>query len=165
MHSATKYLSGHSDVLLGAIVTADDELYACSRGGATCRRDARARSRPGWRCAACAPCTCGSSAPRPTPELVTPAGGAPRGRESATRASAAIIAIEVAQGAMAADLLRHKTRAVGARHEPRRCRVDLGAPPRWKAEPATIPEGLVRLSVGIEDVDDLWNDLGGASTA
>ena len=30
---------------------------------------------------------------------------------------------------------------------------------RWKAEAATIPDGLVRLSVGIEDVDDLWDDL------
>ena len=36
---------------------------------------------------------------------------------------------------------------------------------RWKSEPATIPEGLVRLSVGIEDVEDLWDDLrAGAST-
>ena len=26
----------------------------------------------------------------------------------------------------------------------------------------TIPEGLVRLSVGIEDVEDLWADLSGA---
>ena len=30
---------------------------------------------------------------------------------------------------------------------------------RWKAEAATIPEGLLRLSVGIEDVEDLWADL------
>ena len=30
---------------------------------------------------------------------------------------------------------------------------------RWKSEPATIPDGLVRLSVGVEDVDDLWADL------
>ena len=30
---------------------------------------------------------------------------------------------------------------------------------RWKTEPATIPEGLVRMSVGIEDVEDLWADL------
>jgi cystathionine gamma-synthase len=30
---------------------------------------------------------------------------------------------------------------------------------RWKSEPTTIPEGLVRLSVGIEDVEDLWEDL------
>jgi cystathionine gamma-synthase len=30
---------------------------------------------------------------------------------------------------------------------------------RWKSEPATIPDGLVRLSVGVEDVEDLWSDL------
>jgi cystathionine gamma-synthase len=30
---------------------------------------------------------------------------------------------------------------------------------RWKSEPATIPDGLVRLSVGVEDVEDLWHDL------
>jgi cystathionine gamma-synthase len=30
---------------------------------------------------------------------------------------------------------------------------------RWKSEPGSIPEGLVRLSVGIEDVEDLWTDL------
>ena len=33
---------------------------------------------------------------------------------------------------------------------------------RWKSEPATIPDGLVRCSVGIEDVEDLWADLSGA---
>jgi cystathionine gamma-synthase len=30
---------------------------------------------------------------------------------------------------------------------------------RWATEPETIPEGLVRLSVGVEDVEDLWADL------
>ena len=30
---------------------------------------------------------------------------------------------------------------------------------RWKAEAPTIPDGLLRLSVGIEDVEDLWEDL------
>ena len=30
---------------------------------------------------------------------------------------------------------------------------------RWRTEAPTIPEGLVRMSVGIEDVDDLWADL------
>src|SRR6195952_3876069 len=33
---------------------------------------------------------------------------------------------------------------------------------RWKTEGATIPEGRVRLSVGIEEVEDLWSDLEGA---
>ncbi len=30
---------------------------------------------------------------------------------------------------------------------------------RWKTEAPTIPEALVRMSVGIEDVEDLWDDL------
>ena len=33
---------------------------------------------------------------------------------------------------------------------------------RWKMEAETIPEGLVRLSVGLEDADDLWADVRGA---
>jgi cystathionine gamma-synthase len=30
---------------------------------------------------------------------------------------------------------------------------------RIPSEPETVPEALVRLSVGLEDVDDLWDDL------
>ena len=30
---------------------------------------------------------------------------------------------------------------------------------RFGAEPETVPEGLIRLSVGIEHVEDLWEDL------
>jgi cystathionine gamma-synthase len=30
---------------------------------------------------------------------------------------------------------------------------------RWKSELGSVPEGLVRLSVGIEHVEDLWSDL------
>ena len=30
---------------------------------------------------------------------------------------------------------------------------------RWAGELATVPEGLVRMSVGIEHVEDLWADL------
>jgi cystathionine gamma-synthase len=33
---------------------------------------------------------------------------------------------------------------------------------RWAAESPGVPEGLVRLSVGIEDVEDLWDDLSAA---
>ena len=74
----------------------------------------------------------------------------------------AIISIVLAGGAIAADLLTHKTTlwvhatslgSVESTFERRR---------RWKSEPATIPDGLVRMSVGIEDVDDLWDDLAAA---
>ena len=66
-----------------------------------------------------------------------------------------IVAIVLEQGALAADLLTHKTKlwvhatslgGVESTFERRR---------RWKTEPATIPDALVRMSVGIEDVDDL----------
>ena len=30
---------------------------------------------------------------------------------------------------------------------------------RWAAENPLVPEGLIRLSVGIEDAEDLWADL------
>jgi cystathionine gamma-synthase len=30
---------------------------------------------------------------------------------------------------------------------------------RWPDESPTVPDSLVRLSVGIEDVEDLWADL------
>jgi cystathionine gamma-synthase len=33
---------------------------------------------------------------------------------------------------------------------------------RWAAEPVGVPETLIRLSVGIEDVEDLWADLDAA---
>ena len=36
---------------------------------------------------------------------------------------------------------------------------------RWPAEPTDTPEGLIRLSVGIEHVDDLWADLNQALNA
>ncbi len=36
---------------------------------------------------------------------------------------------------------------------------------RWPHELASVPEGLVRLSVGIEHVEDLWDDLAQALDA
>ena len=71
----------------------------------------------------------------------------------------AIVAIEVPGGAEGAERVASATRlwthatslgGVESSFERRR---------RWRTEPATIPDALVRLSVGIEDVDDLWDDL------
>jgi len=70
-----------------------------------------------------------------------------------------MVSIVLAGGAPAGELVTHSTRlwvnatslgGVESTFERRR---------RWKTEPTTIPEGLVRLSVGIEDVEDLWADL------
>src|SRR6478752_1656378 len=71
----------------------------------------------------------------------------------------AIISVVLAEGAMAADLLCHKTRLWTHATSLGGVESTLERRRRWKAEPATIPDGLVRLSVGIEDVEDLWADL------
>ena len=74
-------------------------------------------------------------------------------------ASAASSPSRCAAVPMAADLVTHGTSlwvhatslgGVESSMERRR---------RWKSEPETIPESLIRLSVGIEDVEDLWDDL------
>ena len=70
-----------------------------------------------------------------------------------------IISAVLAEGALAADLLTHRTRLWTHATSLGGVESTLERRRRWKAEPATIPDGLVRLSVGIEDVDDLWADL------
>ena len=95
-------------------------------------------------------------------ELVRRLEGHPAVAEVRYPGFGAIVAVVLAEGALAADLLTRKTTlwvhatslgGVESTFERRR---------RWKTEPATIPDGLVRMSVGIEDVDDLWDDLAGA---
>ena len=160
VHSVTKFLAGHSDVLMGAVVTSDEQLHGVLKGrrdllGATpgaleaflALRGMRTLHLRVERSQANATALAGRLADHPAvAEVRYPGFGG-------------IVSIVLAQGAMAADLLVHKTRlwvhatslgGVESTFERRR---------RWKAEPATIPDGLVRLSVGVEDVEDLWDDL------
>ena len=160
VHSATKYLSGHSDVLMGAVVTRDDELYTVLKG----RRDllgAVPGSLEAW-LALRGLRTLHLRVERAqsnAQELVRRLSGHPAVGEVRYPGFGGIVSIVLAQGALAADLLTHKTKlwvhatslgGVESTFERRR---------RWRTEPVTIPDGLVRLSVGIEDVDDLWADL------
>jgi cystathionine gamma-synthase len=160
VHSATKYLSGHSDVVMGAVVTNDDELYAVLKG----RRDL-VGAIPGpmeaW-LALRGMRTLHLRVERAqanAQELVRRLSTHPAIGEVRYPGFGAIVSIVLAQGALAADLLTHKTKlwvhatslgGVESTFERRR---------RWKTESQTIPEGLVRMSVGIEDVEDLWGDL------
>ena len=70
-----------------------------------------------------------------------------------------IVSVVLAQGEVAADLLSRKTRLWVHATSLGGVESTLERRRRWKAEAATIPEGLVRLSVGVEDVEDLWDDL------
>ena len=160
VHSATKFIAGHSDVLLGAVATADDELYDVLKK----RRDL-VGAVPGtfetWLALR------GlrtlhvrlDRAQHNAQELVRRLRNHPAVGEVRYPGFGAIVSVVLAHGAMAADLLTRKTElwvhatslgGVESTFERRR---------RWRSEAATIPEGLVRMSVGIEDVDDLWDDL------
>ena len=160
VHSGTKYLSGHSDVLIGLVITNDEqvhraldekrrvmgalpgtlEAWLALRGLRTLHlRLERAQANAA--------------------DLVRRLSEHPAVARVRYPGFGAIIAIEVEGGAMAADLVTHGTSlwvhatslgGVESTMERRR---------RWKSEPQTIPEGLIRMSVGIEDVEDLWADL------
>ncbi|HEX5771253.1 MAG TPA: aminotransferase class I/II-fold pyridoxal phosphate-dependent enzyme [Nocardioidaceae bacterium] len=163
VHSATKFLAGHSDVLLGALVTRDAELYDVLKK----RRDMTGAI-PGTLEAWLALRGMRTlhvrleRAQANAQELVRRLQEHPAVSEVRYPGFGAIVSIVLDQGALAADLLTHKTAlwvhatslgGVESTFERRR---------RWKVEPATIPEGLVRMSVGIEDVEDLWDDLANA---
>ncbi|MEI5675874.1 MULTISPECIES: trans-sulfuration enzyme family protein [unclassified Nocardioides] len=160
VHSATKYLAGHSDVLMGALVTNDDALYGVLKG----RRDLLGAV-PGTLEAFLALRGMRTlhlrveRAQANATELAARLGAHPAVSEVRYPGFGGIVSIVLAGGAMAADLLTHSTDlwvyttslgGVESTFERRR---------RWKSEPATIPDALVRLSVGIEDVEDLWSDL------
>jgi cystathionine gamma-synthase len=165
VHSATKYLAGHGDAMLGAVVTADAQLYDVLKG----RRDLVGAipgtleawlALRGMRTLHLRLDRAESNARRLAERLADHAAVA----EVRYPGFGGIVAIVLAGGADAADrLVRstslwvHATSLGGVESTLERRR-------RWRSEPATIPEALVRLSVGVEDVEDLWADLAQAMT-
>jgi cystathionine gamma-synthase len=163
VHSATKFIAGHSDVLMGAVVTRSEELYDVLKkrrdlvGNAPGPFEAWLALR-GLRTLAVRLDRAQANAQ----ELVRRLADHPAVEEVRYPGFGAIVSVVLAQGGMAADVVTRSTRlwvhatslgGVESTFERRR---------RWKSEPATIPDGLVRLSVGIEDVEDLWTDLAAA---
>lgn len=165
LHSATKYIAGHSDVLMGAILTRSEELFEVLKN----RRDMTGAV-PGtfeaWlalRGLRTLPLRL-ERAQANAQELVRRLQGHPALSEVRYPGFGGIVSIVLAGGGTAADLLTRSTTlwvnatslgGVESTFERRR---------RWRTEPATIPDGLVRMSVGIEDVDDLWDDVSAALT-
>lgn len=160
LHSVTKALSGHSDVLMGAVVARDPHLSEQVRvrrvllGAAPSAFDCYLALR-GMRTLALRVDRSQRSAQVITDRL--------QGHPAVARVRypgwGTIAAIEMAGGAAAADVLSSTTRlwvhatslgGVESLLERRR---------RWPLESTSVPEGLVRLSFGIEDTEDLWHDL------
>lgn len=164
IHSATKYLSGHSDVLMGAVVTAPSQTGA----------DLHARLHT-WR-------TLHGAIPGPMEAWIVLRGMRTlavrldraaanaavlverlREHDAVTRVRypglGAMIAIEVGEGPERADRV---CRAVGLWTPSTSLGGVESQLERRRAQPLevdTVPESLIRLSVGIEDVEDLWRDL------
>jgi cystathionine gamma-synthase len=166
VHSATKYLAGHSDAVMGAVVVPDSEegraLWDVLKG----RRDligAIPGTLEAWlalrglRTLAIRVERASSNAA----VLAERLRAHPAVEEVRYPGFGGMLAI-VLRSAEAAEAVTHATSlwvhatslgGVESTFERRR---------RWKTEDTAVPEGLIRLSVGIEDVGDLWADLGGA---
>ena len=159
LHSATKYLAGHSDVVMGAVVVADSSLWDVLKG----RRDLYGAI-PGpfeaWlalRGLRTLPLRI-ERASANAADLARRLETHPAVAEVRYPGLGAIVSV-VLPTADEADQLTHSTLlwvhatslgGVESTFERRR---------RWKGEARDVPDGLVRLSVGIEDVEDLWADL------
>lgn len=160
VHSLTKALSGHSDVVLGTAVTNSDELYERLL---SYRKDSGANAGPfeAWlalrglrtfpirfhQAESSAKILVERLAKHPAIERVRYPG------------FGFMISIEVKGGARAADKACNSSRiwayatslgGVESLWERRRRHGD---------EPVDVPENLIRLSVGIEHVEDLWSDM------
>ncbi len=182
LHSATKQLSGHSDLLLGAAVVRDPglrdrladrrtllgavpgpmEAWLALRGIRTLAvRHERA-------CANAAELARRLESHQAVRRVRYPGLPGDPGHTLASRqmqAYGSMIAVEVAGDADLAErvcegtaLWVHATSLGGVESSLERRR-------RWPAETAEVPESLLRLSVGIEDVEDLWSDLDRALSA
>lgn len=159
LHSATKYLSGHSDLLLGALVTRDEDLYGVLKG----RRDLVGAipgtveawlALRGMRTLALRV----ERAQANATELARRLSEHPAVTEVRYPGFGGMISIVLAD-ADAADRLTASTRLWVHATSLGGVESSLERRRRWASEPVTIPEGLVRLSVGIEFLEDLWQDL------
>ena len=182
VHSVTKYLSGHSDVLLGAVATADADLLAALHRHRTLHgaipgpfeawlalRGLRTLHLRVERSQASALVLATRLAEHPAvsrvrhPSLPSDPGHALAGAQMSGYGS--VISIELPGGAAAADALQGATRLWTPATSLGGVESTLERRRRHANEPAVTPESLVRLSVGVEDVEDLWADLAEALDA
>jgi cystathionine gamma-lyase len=185
MHSATKYLGGHSDVLGGALVVREPELlsrlyylqnatgavmgplesFLCSRGLKTLELRVREQ------CRTAATLAQRLAADRRVAQVRYPGLPDHPGHELAARQMeggfGAMLSFEIAGDFAAAQRVVQSTHLF-------QLAVSLGAVESLIEQPASmshasydradrlahgINDGLIRLSVGLEDPEDLWQDL------
>lgn len=159
VHSGTKFIGGHSDLLIGLAVTADEVLHDRLRHvrvvtGATPGALEAFLALRGLRTLPLRVQRSQSNAA----ELVRRLQAHPEVQRVRYPGFGAVVAFEVVGGAVAADELCERVQlcvpatSLGG--------VETTIERRQKyAGDAHVPPGLLRMSVGIEHVDDLWDDL------
>jgi cystathionine gamma-synthase len=177
VHSVTKYLGGHSDLLMGAVVAADAdrrarlvarraldgavpgvmEAYLALRGLRTlpvrlARQQASALTLAER-----------LSAHRAVARVRHPGLATDPHHERAGAfmgGYGAMVSFEVAGAALADEVVR-RVRLVVPATSLGGVETTIERRNRWAGE-ERVPPGLLRMSVGLEHVEDLWADLGGA---
>ena len=180
VHSATKLLAGHSDVVLGAVVASRDsdlcdgfrqrrslagavpgpmETYLALRGVRTLALRFERASQSAWELAR-------RLVQHPGVERVRYPGLSSDAGHERARAQmdgfGTLLAFEVAGGAAAAEALARSTRLIVHATSLGGIETTMERRAKWAGELA--PPSLLRLSVGCEDVEDLWADLEHALT-
>ena len=176
VHSVTKYLAGHSDVVLGAALTSDEALHTRLHAYRTVHgaipgpfeswlalRGLRTLALRVERSQANAAEIARRLAGHPgVVEVRHPSLPTDPGHERAARLMSgfgSIVGLRPAGGEAGADAVVSRvglwlpaTSLGGVESSLERRR-------RFATESPTVPDDLIRLSVGIEDVEDLWRDL------
>ncbi|MDQ3992527.1 MAG: PLP-dependent transferase [Actinomycetota bacterium] len=171
LHSATKYLAGHSDVLLGAIAcrrsedherllalrsrtgigAAPDAAWLLLRGLETLELRVGRHSRTALELAR-------RLADHPFVERVRyPGLGDALAARYMRGGFGGLLSFDVAGGAAAARAVETSARVIVNATSLGGTRSTIETRHRWEGD--RVPEGLVRLSVGLEPVDELWGDL------
>lgn len=158
LHSVTKFLGGHSDVLLGAVVCRSGEDYERlkefrSRSGIVAAPDAA------WLLARSLE-TLELRMRRHTEnatEIARRLGEHPAVERVRYPGFGGLMSFDVAGGAEAAHRVETSVRRIKNATSLGGTRSVLETRARWEGD--RVPESLVRLSVGLEPVEEIWADL------
>ncbi|HWJ83881.1 MAG TPA: PLP-dependent transferase [Cellulomonas sp.] len=179
VHSVTKYLAGHSDVVLGAALADDDALHARLHAYRTLHgsiagpfevwlalRGVRTLALRVERAQANAAELARRLSSHPAVlDVRHPSLPDDPGHERAARLMdgfGAIIGLRPRGGVEAADAIAAAVQLWVPATSLGGVESSLERRRRFATESPTVPEDLLRLSVGVEDVEDLWADLSAA---
>jgi cystathionine gamma-synthase len=163
LHSATKFIGGHSDLMLGVCITGSDEAHddvydrlfrARTFQGATPGALEAFLALRGLRTMPLR----FEAAQRSAAVLVERLRAHPAVAEVRYPGGGAMVSFVVAAGAAAADALCNAVEVLVPATSLGGVETTIERRQKYAGD-AHVPPGLLRMSVGIEDVEDLWEDL------